>query len=667
MSKVHQSACPLNCWDSCGFLVTVEDGKVTKVDGDPNHPITEGKICGRGRMLETKTNSPQRLRHPMKKQNGEFVRISWNQALDEIAGKLREIKEKSETTAVLHSHDYANNGLLKALDQRFFNGYGGVTEIVGSICWGSGIEAQSWDFGRSYGHGPFDIYNSKHVVVWGRNVSRTNMHLYHHLQQVKKKGATITVIDPIFNPTAKLADRYISVKPGMDGWLAAAVLKVLIETGRTDETFISEHSVGFDDVKELLNTVSLEEFIVKTETSMEELEYLAGLYADGPVSTFMGLGMQRYKNGGGTIRWIDALVAASGNVGIKGGGANFGNVQIGESFAKTKLTLPELKTTSRSFSMMTQAEEVLTAADPAIEMIIVTCGNPLTQVPNTHKVRQAFEKVPMTVAIDSIMTDTAKLCDYVLPTATVFEEEDIYYSSMYHHYVQYGKKLVEPQGEAKSDSWIWSELAKRLGFGELFEHSTEEFLEMGLSSLEAEDVTLERLKEKGHLPLPVKQVPWDDYQFLTPSGKFEFTSSLAEEKGFSGLLQLNVPEESAFHNEDLAGKYPYTLLSIHPQRSNHSQHVPFIEKLQHIQVDISPDIAVEQNLQDGDEVAIFNDRGRLTGKVKVMKQAHPKTINIDEGMWAAFGGSVNALTNDTNSDNGMGSTLFDCLVGLKKA
>lgn len=138
---------------------------------------------------------------------------------------------------------------------------------------------------------------------------------------------------------------------------------------------------------------------------------------------------------------------------------------------------------------------------------------------------------------------------------------------------------MEPQGEAKSDSWIWSELAKRLGFGELFEYSTQEFLEMGLSSLEAEDVTLERLKEKGHLPLPVKQVPWDDYQFLTPSGKFEFTSSLAEQKGFSGSLQLNVPEESVFHNEELAGKYPYTLLSIHPQRSNHSQHVPFIEKL----------------------------------------------------------------------------------------
>ncbi|MBJ7895324.1 molybdopterin-dependent oxidoreductase [Bacillus atrophaeus] len=667
MSKVHQSACPLNCWDSCGFLVTVENEKVKKVDGDPHHPITEGKICGRGRMLETKTNAPERLRYPMKKQNGEFVRISWCQALDEIADRMQKIKETAGTTAVLHSHDYANNGLLKALDQRFFNGYGGVTEIIGSICWGSGIEAQSWDFGRSYGHGPLDIYNSKHVIVWGRNVSRTNMHLYHHLQQVKKQGATLTVIDPIFNPTAKLADRYISVKPGMDGWLAAGVLKILIQSGKTNEDFIRNHSFGFDEVASLLASVSLEEIIVKTETSIEELQYLAGLYADGPTATFMGLGMQRYKNGGGTIRWIDALVAASGNVGIKGGGANFGNVQIGESFAKPKLTLPELKTQSRTFSMMTQAEEILTAADPAIEMIIVTCGNPLTQVPNTNKVKEAFEKVPMTVAIDSILTDTAKLCDYVLPTATVFEEEDIYYSSMYHHFVQYGKKLVEPQGEAKSDSWIWAGLAKRLGFGELFEYSTEEFLQMGLSSLEKEGVTLERLKEKGHLPLPVKEVPWDDYKFLTPSGKFEFVSSAAEKKGYSGLPQLDVPEESAFHDSRLAEKYPYTLLSIHPQRSNHSQHVPFIEKMQHIQVDISPDIADEQAVQDGDVVVIFNERGRLEGKAKIMKQAHPKTINIDEGMWSAFGGSVNTLTKDTNSDNGMGSTLFDCLVGMKKA
>ncbi|MCY8836578.1 molybdopterin-dependent oxidoreductase [Bacillus atrophaeus] len=667
MSKVHQSACPLNCWDSCGFLVTVENEKVKKVDGDPHHPITEGKICGRGRMLETKTNAPERLRYPMKKQNGEFVRISWCQALDEIADRMQKIKETAGTTAVLHSHDYANNGLLKALDQRFFNGYGGVTEIVGSICWGSGIEAQSWDFGRSYGHGPLDIYNSKHVIVWGRNVSRTNMHLYHHLQQVKKQGATLTVIDPIFNPTAKLADRYISVKPGMDGWLAAGVLKILIQSGKTNEDFIRNHSFGFEEVASLLASVSLEEIIVKTETSIEELQYLAGLYADGPTATFMGLGMQRYKNGGGTIRWIDALVAASGNVGIKGGGANFGNVQIGESFAKPKLTLPELKTQSRTFSMMTQAEEILTATDPAIEMIIVTCGNPLTQVPNTNKVKEAFEKVPMTVAIDSILTDTAKLCDYVLPTATVFEEEDIYYSSMYHHFVQYGKKLVEPQGEAKSDSWIWAELAKRLGFGELFEYSTEEFLQMGLSSLEKEGVTLERLKEKGHLPLPVKEVPWDDYKFLTPSGKFEFVSSAAEKKGYSGLPKLDVPEESSFHDSRLAEKYPYTLLSIHPQRSNHSQHVPFIEKMQHIQVDISPDIADEQAVQDGDVVVIFNERGRLEGKAKIMKQAHPKTINIDEGMWSAFGGSVNTLTKDTNSDNGMGSTLFDCLVGMKKA
>ncbi len=148
MAEILKSACPLNCWDSCGLLVTVENDKIIKVEGDPSHPITKGKICGRGRMLETRANSPERLLHPLKKVNGEFKQISWDQALDEIASKLKEIKNQYGSTAVLHSHDYANNGILKNLDQRFFNGYGGVTELYGSLCWGAGIEAQKMGFWR---------------------------------------------------------------------------------------------------------------------------------------------------------------------------------------------------------------------------------------------------------------------------------------------------------------------------------------------------------------------------------------------------------------------------------------------------------------------------------------------------------------------------------------
>jgi anaerobic selenocysteine-containing dehydrogenase len=666
MAAIYQSSCSLNCWDTCGFEVTVENGKVVKVDGDKQHPITQGKICSRGRMLEARTNSSERLLHPLKKVNGQFTQISWEQALDEIAEKMKEIKIKYGTTAVLHSHDYANNGLLKNLDQRFFNCYGGVTELTGSICWGAGIEAQTWDFGSSYSHAPEDIYNSNNVVIWGRNVARTNMHLFQHLQSVKKQGAKLIVIDPIFNQTAKIADMYVSIKPGMDGFLAIGIIKELLRLGLEDRTFIQNHTVGFEDLLALLEQITLDEIADITEVKHEVFTELAYIYGNRPTMTYLGLGMQRYANGGNTIRLIDALVAVSGNIGIPGGGANFGNLQVGQSFNIEALTLPKRKKASRTFTMMKQAEGILRATNPEIKMVIVTCGNPLTQVPNTNVVKKAFQSVETVVVFEQFMTDTAELADYVLPTTTVFEEEDIYYSSMYHTYVNYGPALVEPPGEAKPDLWIWTELAKRLGFGNDFFFSREEFLRMGLSNLEKYGITLEVLKQKKHVLLPVKSVPWDDYQFRTPSGKYEFTSNLAIQKGMDGKLKIAYPAESSISNPKLAAKYPYTLLTIHPLRSNHSQHYHLIESMQSIRIEVSEDIAIEKGLKENDLVKVFNHRGELLGNVKIMKKAHPKTINIDEGQWQKFGGSVNVLTPDLESDNGVGSTLYDCLVNLEK-
>jgi anaerobic selenocysteine-containing dehydrogenase len=661
MAEIRKAACPLNCWDSCGFNVTVENDSVTKVEGDPSHPITQGKICGRGRMLETRTNSSQRLLHPLKKINSNFVQISWEQALDEIAYQLKEIKETYGTTAVLHSHDYANNGLLKNLDQRFFNCYGGVTELYGSLCWGAGIEAQMWDFGDAYSHEPNDIYNSKNIIVWGRNVARTNMHFYEKLLEAKKRGAKLFVIDPIFNATAKIADEYITVKPGMDGLLAAGIIKEMLRLGLEDQLFIKQFSYGFDDVMQLLNSISLEKISEMTEVSSEMMTKLAGVYADKPTSTFMGLGLQRYKNGGNTIRFIDALVAISGNIGIAGGGANYANLQVGQSFAYEALTLPHRRQKQRQFSMMKQAEEVLAAKDPGIQMIIVTCGNPVTQVPDTLEVEEAFSSVPTLVVIDQFMTDTARLADYVLPTTTAFEEEDIFYSSMYHHYVNYGPKLVSAPGEAKPDLWIWTELANRLGFVEDFDFTREQFFKMAFQALEHKGVSLETLMEKHTLELPVKAIPWQDRKFKTSSGRYEFTARYGQER-----LTLAVPEESKWTNPQLAEKYPYNLLTIHPMRSNHSQNYHLLGGDLQLKVEIAKNIADKHELKKGDFVRVWNDRGEVKGYISILTSAHPNTINIDEGIWKQFGGSVNNLTSSRESDNGLGSTLYDCLVNLEK-
>ncbi len=666
MEHKFKSACPLNCWDSCGFHVTVENGKVTKIDGDKEHPITKGKICGRGRMLESRTNSPERLLYPLKKVNGEFKQISWEQALQDISLKMKELKDTVGTASILHSHDYANGGLLTNLDQRFFNCYGGVTELTGSICWGAGIEAQSWDFGDSYSHGPADILNSRHIVIWGRNVARTNMHLFQMLQEAKRNGSKLYVIDPIYNATAKIADHYFSVKPGMDGLLAAGIMKEMLRLGLEDRNFIENYSIGFEDLAELLNNVSLEEITEKTEVPAEIMTKLAIVYGERPVSTFFGLGMQRYENGGNTIRLMDALVALSGNIGIPGGGANYANRQVGQSFDIAALALPHRKTASRQFTMMRQAEGILTARDPEIKMIFVTCGNPLTQVPDSSRVHEAFSSVDTVVVMDQFMTDTAKMADYVLPVATVFEQEDLYYSSMYHHYVNYGPKLVEPPGEAKPDLWVWTELAKRLGFGADFDFTREEFIRMGLQSLEEYEITLESLRESYHKELPVETVPWADRQFKTPSGKYEFTSSSAFRKGYENKLTLALPRETKWTDQKLAEKYPYTLLTIHPLRSNHSQHYHLLKPEPKVKVEIAENIAMKLGLEENDFVKVWNDRGEMKGFVHILKMAHPDTINIDEGIWSKFGGPVNNLTSSLESDNGLGSTLYDCLVNIEK-
>jgi anaerobic selenocysteine-containing dehydrogenase len=652
--KVLSSACPLNCWDNCGFNVTVDQGKVVQIEGNPEHPITNGKICGRGRMLVERTNSKGRLLFPLKKIDGEFTRISWEQALDEIAEKMQALKSEHGTTSILHSHDYANSGLLTNLDQRFFNCFGGLTEIIGSVCWGAGIEAQRLDFGTSNSHAPDDLFKSRNIIIWGRNVTRTNMHLYQNLLLAKRKGIKLIVIDPIYNATAKLADHYFSVKPGMDGFLAAGIIKEIMRLGLQASDFIEQHTNGCSDFQSALEDISLEEISRISEVEIDTITELAELYANGPTSTIMGLGMQRYENGGNTIRLIDALVAISGNIGISGGGANYANKQVGKSFNHEGLTLASREKVTRQFTMMKQAEKILTAKDPEIKMIIVTCGNPLSQVPDTAKVREAFASVETLVVIDQFMTDTALLADYVLPTTTAFEVEDIYYSSMYHHFVNYAPKLVEPPGECQSDLWIWTELAKRLGFGQEFAFTREEFLKIGLESLQDEGITLDKIKTEQFTELPVEKVPWQDYQFETPSGKFEFTSQPPK-----------LPAESKWNNEKLAAKYPYTLLTIHPLRSNHSQHFHILTPEPKLKVEVSENIATKLGLSNNDQVRVWNDRGEVIGFVVILKQAHPDTINIDEGMESKFGGSVNKLTSSLVSDNGLGSTIYDCLVNIE--
>ncbi len=663
------SACPLNCWDMCSFSVAVAEGKVVKVNGNREHPITKGQICSRGRQLEKKTNDVSRVIHPLKKINGTFEQISWEQALDEIAVKLRKVKEQFGPTAVLHSHDYANNGLVKNVDERFFRGFGGFTKLEGSLCWGAGLQAQIQDFGNSVAHAPEDIENSKHIVIWGRNASRTNIHLFARLMKAKKRGATVTVIDPIRNDTAKKADLYVSVRPGMDGFLAAGVIKALLELELEDRTFIAHHTYGWDDLLTLVTDISYEEIVKCTGVDKETIYEVARIYGDSPTVTYLGLGMQRYANGGNTIRLIDAIGAASGNVGIPGGGVMYGHLAVSQLFDTDLLAKRCVPAEIRTFTRMNQAEKILTDDDPPVTMAFVTRGNPLTQIPDTNVAKQAFESIDTLVVADHYLSDTAKLADYVLPSTTVFEEEDLYFAAMYHDYVNYSPAIVKAKGEAKSDLWMWTELSKRLGFGDWFDYSREDWLKIGTKTLRGRGWSLEDTKRIGFSKLPIPDVAWADYQFDTPSGKYEFTSQLAQHnnKDNQGRIKLEYPQEAAQEEENVDSTHMYHLLSLHPARSNHSQNYHLLSGENENVIEVSAQIAQDHQLKNGDRGLIYNNRGHLNGKIRVDENLHPEVINVDEGRSESMGGSVNLLTLSGESDMGKGGIQYDCRVSIRKA
>lgn len=666
MGEVIKTACPLNCYDVCGLVVEIDENKIVSVEGDKEHPITKGKICGKGKMLKDRLYHPERLLYPLKKANDEFIRISWEQALTEISEKMLEIKKVYGPTAVLHSYDYASGGLLKELDQRFFNLYGGFTEVKGSLCWGAGIKAQEYDFGDSLSHDANDIMAAKTIIVWGRNITSTNIHLYPFIMEAKDKGVKLIVIDPLKNGIAKQADRHIAISPGLDGNLALALSKIIVEKGWHDKDFIDNYSVGFEEFIKELENINIEHISKEISIELDGLYELAEEIAkQKPVSAFLGLGMQRYSNGGNTIRAIDALFALTGNIGISGGGVNYANKQVGGSFNWQGLLKENSRSDYRVFYRPSQASEVLAANNPPIKMMFLSRSNAISQLPNTEKTIEAFAAIETKIVLDMFMTDSAKLADYVLPIASVFEEEDIYYGSMFHGIMRYGPKIVEPQGEAWSDLKIWTELAKKLGI-DSFEENINNYFETALETLNGHQINLDVLKAKGTIKLPVQDIPWENGQFKTPSGKFEFYSKTALEDGNYPVARIAYPEEVS--RQQIDNSYPYALLTIHPTKSLHSQHAFIIkEKGALVEIVLSNKIASENGITDGDTIYLYNDRGRVIGTARIKTGSNDNVIYVEEGIWVDTEMSINKLTSNKLSDMGYGSVIYDCAVAIEKA
>ncbi|KPV42497.1 molybdopterin-dependent oxidoreductase [Alicyclobacillus ferrooxydans] len=657
-----KTACPLDCWDACSMIAVVKDNKIVSLRGDETHPVTKGTICSRGRRILDRTYSPDRILTPKKKVKGVWCDITWDDALTEIAEKIQHALDAHGHHSIFHNYDWGSGTILKSLNQRFFYQLGGCTETVGSLCWDAGLMAQTYDFGQARSHHPSDLRHARRIVVWGRNLPVTNMHMVPFVREAMEQGAELMVINPLPTDLDRKASVLIRPRPGTDGALALGALRICRDNDWIDKTFIDHNSIGFAELSAYLDSFTLDFVSAETNVPVHLIQELATWYGKTqPLSTLLGLGLQRYAGGGNTIRAIDALAAATGQIGKKGGGVNYANREMTQFIDEAALTGRE-NADVREFERGTQALSIINA-DPPIDLMFVTRTNPVSQVPNTESLLKAYAAIPTIVVLDTMMTATAELADYFLPCTTVFEEEDISLSTMWHPYITFANRVIDPEGEAKADHEIFALLADRLGFGDDMHKPLEEWFERALRPLSRHNLGIKDLRNNGTLQIPLADVPFNDGVFVTPSKKFEFASKFAQRDGLSLTASYVQPKESMAVSNSKGAQYPYALLTIHPRTSENSQHRHWPQLPNRPTAEISEVIAAETGLSTGADARLQTPYGELRVYIKVIEDGHPYTVKLESGWWNG-GMTINQLTPVRSADFGSQTAQYDVSCNL---
>ena len=637
------TTCTRDCTNTCGLIATVEDGRVVRLRGDPNHPFTRGRACHKAAKFIKRAYSPERVLSPLRREKGGWKEIGWDDALDEIADKMKQIKRDWGPEAILYYLGYGERTALKLLNVRFFNLFGGVTTLKGSLCGGTGQASQDLDLGYRISHDPLDHYNSASMILWGRNPVTTHFGLVPIINDIRKNGGTVILVDPLATKSVGLCDHHIQPAPGRDAFLSMAAAKLILETGREAHVFLSDHCEGFDAYRRILDRFSLDELAEKCDVPKKQIHLLADtLLEQPPTAILLGWGLHRWEYAHYAIRSIDALSAISGNIGVPGGGVSQGFEEYGpydpEGWGE------HLATTGRKLLMPIIGEEILKAKEPPIKMIFVTGANPVCMAPNSRKVAEAFTKTEFVVAAGHFLDDTSDYAHIFLPVTTFLEETDIT-ASFGNNYVGPVNRAIAPLGQCKSDFEIFQLLASRFSFSGEYVRPLEDWLNKLLGPLLSQGVTMEQIT-RGAVRLNAPMVPYADCNFPTPSGKFRFMNIFKPEK-----LLGNMDE------------YPYRLISViaHDYIGSErtlSDHEPMMA------VRFHPAEAAKRNLGDGQTVRIISKVGELRARLMLDSAQRRDTVVCNRGGWIKAGHGVNLLTRDLASKVGNGTPYFETKVDL---
>ncbi len=677
-----RATCPHDCPDTCALLVTVEDGVATEVKGDPDHPTTAGVLCTKVSRYTERTYSPDRLLYPMrrvgKKGEGKFERISWEQALDEIAARLKPLAA-TEPEAIL-PYSYAGTmGLVQgeSMSSRFFHKLG-ASLLDRTICATAGATGYKYTVGASIGTDIEQFQHARLLIIWGGNPIASNLHFWTRAQEAKRNGAKLIAIDPYRSLTAEKCHQHIALLPGTDAALALGLMHILVRDDLLDHEYIADYTIGFEELRQRVAEWMPERVAATCGITVEEVEGLARDYGatakrGEPVAIRMNYGVQRVHGGGMAVRNIACLPALVGAWRHAAGG-----VQLSSSgtFKKNLAALqrPDLLAKQpRTINMTTIGDDLLRPASPEfgpqVKAVIVYNSNPLAVAPDSSKVQAGFAREDLfTVVLEHFQTDTADYADIVLPATTQLEHTDAH-SAYGHLYMMANNPAIAPMGEAKPNTEIFRLLAERMGFDDPCFRDSDD----ALASVAFVSVDWESLKQKGWQKLEVPDAPFACGNFPTPSGKCEFYSESMKQDGLDPLPAYIPNYESAASAPELAAKYPLAMISP-PARNFLNSTFVNVQSLRATegepQLDISPDDAATRGINHGDMVRIFNDRGSFVCKARVTPKAR-KGLVVGLSIWwkklAGDGKNANEVTSQRLTDMGRAPTFYDTLVQVEKA
>ena len=777
MKRVVHAACPHDCPDACGVLITIEDGRATRIQGDPEHPVTRGFLCAKVAKYLDRVYSPERVLYPMRRVGAKgaaanagegarathgrsfaphgrpgaavptqavptqavptqavpmqavpppiWERISWDEALDEITHRLRRIVAEYGCESIL---PYSYGGTLGALngasmDRRFFHRLG-ASQLERSICSTAGEEGLKSVIGIKLGTEPEQFAHSRYIIAWGSNIHGNNVHLWPFIEEARRKGAKLVVIDPYRTRTAKCADWYLPINPGTDAALALGLMHVIIKDNLFDVDYVSRHTIGFEHLKARAEQYSPERVAHWTCISSDDICKLAREYAtERPSVIRVNYGIQRSERGGMSMRAVAMLPCLIGSWKELGGGLQL-SLSGAYGLNREALEMPELMhkalgRPARIVNMVQLGSVLNTLTAPPIQALFVYNSNPAAVCPNHNEVVRGLRRPDLfTVVHEQFFTDTTDYADIVLPATTFFEHKDLQ-TAYGHYYLQVSHQAMDAVGECRSNVEMFRALAERMGFDdECFRETVDSMIDRALAAPNPRltGITRERLEREHRIRLNFEEpsaakavvenksaiaavnrcatqkqnqvpfLPFAEGNFPTPSGKAEFYSETLKRQGLDPVVAFAPPEESRNGSGSKAAGFPLELLARKPDNHLNSSfaNLPSVREMEPWigDLEMHPADAEARGIRDGDRIRAFNHRGEIVLQARVVGSrvdgsridgsqidgSVPSGVVAARLDWARFspgGHNINVLTSEKLTDMGNAATFYSVSVEVE--